>query len=706
MQRARLLVLLLAVACLVACSRGSRYKSLVFESLSSEPITERPAWLKQGIVMVGNWEPLTFRLRKGGAPVDVVRQWEAEHTEETVRRLKQQGVNLIVTNLHKGFGLQTEAQDIEATRKLVAIAHRYGIKVGGYIGASMFYETFFAEEPEASNWMQVNEWGKPVYYNPEQTNRYMACRNNPDYAAFIRRVLRLGVEDLKLDLIHFDQMEWWPEPRSCHCDYCREQFRAYLRSRYTPEQLRLRFGFTRLDDVVPPPFDLWAPPVRIPELNNPLMQEWARFRAFSLAQRYGEYDAYIHRLNPQVALEGNPNVNFALNKGFSQGVDLAQLLEHGDIVWSEEPNQAEWTADGRLVSKIRSFKAVRSMGKSLFVYTGGMRGASSPRLRMAEAMAYNDMNLGDVGEIGALRADGASITAEPEDARYIEFFHAHAQDLVDTSSVADAAVLRSFPAVEFNPARGGVSTILFEQTLIQTRVPFDIIFDRHLKDLAKYKVLVLADQDALSDAEVAQIRTFVENGGGLVATGDTSLYTDWRWRRGRFGLADLFGRDLPPAPNEPNRPVQRTFGKGRVVYLPRVEPSVPPPPPSMSYNFSKEYWKLPTNYRELEAAVEWAAGGRLSAKVDAPLSVTLELAEQKTTRNRLLHLVNYDIAKPIANLKAEVRIPEGMRLREAVLESPDSEKPEPLAAAVRDGVASFRIPRLKIYDLVLLRLEK
>ena len=27
--------------------------------------------------------------------------------------------------------------------------------------------------------------------------------------------LRLGVEDMKLDLIHFDQMSWWPEPSSC-----------------------------------------------------------------------------------------------------------------------------------------------------------------------------------------------------------------------------------------------------------------------------------------------------------------------------------------------------------------------------------------------------------------------------------------------------------------------------------------------------------
>ena len=436
------------------------------------------------------------------------------------------------------------------------------------------------------------------------------------------------------------------------------------------------------------------------------MQEWARFRAASIAARYAEYDAYVHQLNPEVALEGNPNLNFALNKGFTQGVDLSQLLQHGDIVWSEEPNHAEWTADGRLVSKIRSFKAVRSMGKSLFVYTGGMRGHSPATLRLAEAMAYNDMNLGDVAALEETRPDGVGLMAEPEGAPYIDFFHRHAADLTGTTSVADAAVLRSFSSVEFDPAQSNVSTVLFEQTLIQNRIPFDIIFDRHLADLRKYKVLVLANQNALSEEEVSQIRAFVEKGGGLVATEDSSLLTEWRLRRNRFGLAELFGRDLPPPAGGPNTPVQRSFGKGRVVYVPSVEPAVPPPAAMMSYAFPNQYWKLPRNSRELAAAVRWAAGGELSAVVEAPPSVTLELAEQKATGNRLLHLVNYDVAKPVANLPVELRLPAGRKLREAVLVSPDGGNPENLKVTLREGFARFRIPRLNVYDLVLLRMEK
>ena len=48
---------------------------------------------------------------------------------------------------------------------------------------------------------------------------------------------------------------------------------------------------------------------------------------------------------------------------------------------------------------------------------------------------------------------------------------------------------------------------------------------------------MLANQDALSDEQVDQIRRFVANGGGLVATEETSLLTEWRRKPGqiRFG---------------------------------------------------------------------------------------------------------------------------------------------------------------------------
>lgn len=667
------------------------------------PIKERPKWLKDGIVMVGNWEPLVFRQRRGGQAVDERKLWEIEHSEETVRKLKTLGINLIIPSLHKGFGLNAEAEDIAATRRLAGYAHKHGMRIGGYIGATMAHETFFLEQPQASQWVQVNEWGRPMYYNSEQTFRYTACRNNPGYMAFLKKVMRLGVQELGLDLIHFDQMQMWGEPRSCRCQYCTEAFRAFLRSRYSDPQLVERFGFARLDRIGPPPFNLISGPIGIEKLANPLMQEWARFRAAAVTRHYAEFDQFLHSLNPEVALEGNPNLNFGQNKGWREGIDYGTLLAHGDIVWSEEPNFAEWTEDGRLVTKIRSFKAVRSMGKSLFLYTGP--GYSHPKslshLLLAEAMAYNDMNLGDVG---AVNSDGTTLT--PEARQYIDFFHSHKRDLVDTTVVADAAVLHSFASVEFNPAVSLVSKTLAEQVLIQSRIPFAMIFDRHLDQLAAYKVLVLADQDALSDEQCSRIRAYVSAGGGLVATGATSALTEWRLHRSKFGLADLFGVSGQPAAGAPNKPVRSQYGKGRVVYIPRIEPSVEPPEAVMSYTFGNEYWSLPRNHKDLAEAVAWAAGGELSVRVDAPEFVTVELAEQKSTRTWLLHLVNYNPLRPQANLAVRLRPPAGFAIRRAMLTSPDDNVRRPLALAAKDGAVTFTVPRLKVYDLVLLSMEK
>jgi len=689
--------LLLPAILLLSCSRpGGRQP----EAVPLAPVKQRPAWLKQGIVMAGNWETLRHLLRSGLATADQIDEFKAERTEEVARKLKEAGITLVTTSFYKGMGLKAEAEEFEMTRQFVNAGHAQGLKMGGYLGGTLFYETLYDEEPDARNWHEVTEWGFPIYYGDEQTYRVAPCRNNPNYQAFVQKVLRLGVQDLKLDLIHFDQMSWWPEPRSCRCNYCREQFRQFIRDRYTDAQLKLRFGFTRLDGVVPPPFNLWAPPVGFPELTNPLMQDWAMFRTASMTRRFGEYDNYIRKLNPDVAVDGNPFFDQGANNGFQSGTDMSQYLQYGDVMWTEDGHHASWTPDGRLISKIRTFKQARLMGKSVFMYTGGgMWGIhdplSPPELRLAEAMAYNDMNLGMVGHV---TPNGVDLT--PAARRYIDFFHAHANDLVDTQVLADAAVLRSFASVEFNPARSLLSALLFEQTLIQTKIPFDIISDRQLNDLSKYKVLILANQDALSDEQVNSIREFVRNGGGLVATEETSLRNDWRRERERFGLAEVFGMDRPGPAS------RRNFGKGRVAYIPRVEPATTPPPARMSYYIGDEHWKLPVNYSELAEAVKWAAGGELTAAVQAPLWVTAELARQASTNTWLLHLVNYNCTKPVSGISVSVRIPAGFRLHEATLQTLDGGSTEMLKVETRGDAASFKVPRLQVYDLILLKLER
>jgi len=81
------------------------------------------------------------------------------------------------------------------------------------------------------------------------------------------------------------------------------------------------------------------------------------------------------------------------------------------------------------------------------------------------------------------------------------------------------------------------------QALVESRIPFEMVHDRLLDEahLASLKTLVLPNIGALSDVQCGQLRAFVQRGGGLVATHETSLCDQWGVRRKNFGLADLFG---------------------------------------------------------------------------------------------------------------------------------------------------------------------
>jgi hypothetical protein len=83
------------------------------------------------------------------------------------------------------------------------------------------------------------------------------------------------------------------------------------------------------------------------------------------------------------------------------------------------------------------------------------------------------------------------------------------------------------------------------QALIEARIPFEMVHDRMLaaQDIGQFKTLILPNVVALSDQQGQQLRAFVERGGGLIATHETSLCDEWGVRRENFGLAELFGVD-------------------------------------------------------------------------------------------------------------------------------------------------------------------
>ena len=92
----------------------------------------------------------------------------------------------------------------------------------------------------------------------------------------------------------------------------------------------------------------------------------------------------------------------------------------------------------------------------------------------------------------------------------------------------------------------------FFRAALEEHLPFTLINDWNLtpSELAKYKVLILANTACLDEAQCAAIRGFVEQGGGLVASLDVSLCNEFGDTRENFALAEVLGvnhRGVPTA---------------------------------------------------------------------------------------------------------------------------------------------------------------
>ncbi len=131
--------------------------------------------------------------------------------------------------------------------------------------------------------------------------------------------------------------------------------------------------------------------------------------------------------------------------------------------------------------------------------------------------------------------------------RIYDWHHRHERYLRNTGSLARVALLFSEQSSAFyapgpeRPLADHISGMY--HALVEARVPFDFVHEAFLTPatLDRYACVVLANAAALSDAQCEALRAYVQRGGGLVATFESSRYDETGRRRPDFGLGDLFG---------------------------------------------------------------------------------------------------------------------------------------------------------------------
>ncbi len=228
-----------------------------------------------------------------------------------------------------------------------------------------------------------------------------------------------------------------------------------------------------------------------------------------------------------------------------------------------------------------------------------------------------------------------------------------------------------------------------EQALQQRQIPFDIIFDQQMDKLGKYDVLVLADQECLSDANIARIKAFVKKGVELSSTGNTGKYDEWRRLR-KSSLSVEMLSETERATLAVDVPAF-SYGKGRVISIPRLIQ----PGGEIKLGF-ESVWKMPENANELESAVYWAAGKILPLTVSAPEWVGVSHDTQ--AKRDVIHLFSYSDQHNVAGITLQYK----GSVKKAWVVSPDEDGVEEIPVSREGDISVLRISNLAVYKVLVL----
>jgi hypothetical protein len=292
--------------------------------------------------------------------------------------------------------------------------------------------------------------------------------------------------------------------------------------------------------------------------------------------------------------------------------------------------------------------------------------------------------------------------------------------------------------------------------LLEGRIPFDLVHDEDLTPdrLAQYSTIVLPNAALLSSQACETLRSFVNGGGSLVATFETSLYDEAGAARGDFALADILGASVNGGVEGPlhnsylqvERQHPLVAGFEGTSYLPgpifrvRIKdvaqpvltrvPPFPAFPPEMVYQASsaadgasvvvregksrvvyfaddidRTFWLTwnPDLGRLLSNAVRWAAADTLPVSVSG--NGLLDVFYWETEPGLALHLVNYTSpalmkgpARQISTVggqQVRLRVPAGFRASKVTLLSAKRDVPFQVSGAE----LSFTVPQVGEYEV-------
>ena len=398
--------------------------------------------------------------------------------------------------------------------ELVAGARARNMHVVARVDPHAVHADVAAAHPE---WISVTADGE-LRKHWSFPGAYITCAWGDYNRGFMSEVIREVAANYDIDAVFANR---WAGHGVCYCAHCVTDFKA-------------KTGYE-------------LPRVRDP--RDPVWQAWLGWSRRVLTD-------LINHWNGVVASE-RPHGRFIPNIGNSSMLDfdLDEVETYCPILFVDHQGRKGvipiWSA-GRDGKRMRGAMGNRPIGlitstsvEEKWRWKDSVQSPEEIRMWMIDGMAHG------------LRPWFTKFNAKVPDSRWVapiaESFRLHAKlekDLGSMHPTAEIAMLdpsttlRSWHPDDREDAEG--HELGLYHALVEARLPFDLHSDLDLSDaaLSRYKLIAVANASFLSLEQCESLTRYVERGGSLVTSFETSLYDEWGTRQQDFGLAKLFGASV------------------------------------------------------------------------------------------------------------------------------------------------------------------
>jgi hypothetical protein len=375
---------------------------------------------------------------------------------------------------------------------------------------------------EHPDWFTVDQNGAPY----RAGELYITCVNSAYYDEHLTGVLREIIERYRPDGFADNSWSGLQRDRICYCPNCRRKFRDYADAPLPTThdwdnpvyRTWIRWNYDRR-------LEIW-------DINNRVTKEAGGENCLWIGMNAGEIPAQSKHFRDYKAICERTDLIFLdsqyrhAGQGFQRNAEMGALI-HGILGWD------------------------KLVPESMAMY-----GAGQPSFRVASKSEPDARFWALSGFAGGIQPWWHHIGAYHDDRRQYRtaapLFRWHAEHtdiLLNRQPAATIGVVWSQENVDFYgrdrvEQRYGLPWRGMTDALIRARIPYIPVHADHIaRDTEQHSLatLVLPNHGALSDEQAASIRQFVNRGGGLVASGESSRYDLDGQPREDFALADLFG---------------------------------------------------------------------------------------------------------------------------------------------------------------------